>query len=166
MRLRLGGVRGSWATVGALAVGVAAMFYASTVSSQPTTGEPVTQRVRELEARIARLELRLLAMERVIDNDAEVGSVKAFPSEDVLGYGACDPPIVRDASGRRLLKAGCEAHAGNDPCDPAFVLDGEGIKSLRPGCEHVQLSTPCSPPYWIDDQGHRVVRRECLDVGY
>jgi hypothetical protein len=167
MRVRLGDGRGRWAMAGALGAGVAAMLYASTVSSQPTVGGSVPQRVRELEARIARLELRLLAMERIIDQGVEPGSVKAFPSgDDDLGYAACDPPVIEDANGRRLLKAGCESHVGNDPCDPAFSVDHEGIKSLRPGCEHVAISAPCSPPYWIDEGGHRVIRRECLDVGY
>ncbi len=166
MQTGKGQARSRWIWAGALAVGSVAMFSASSGFSQPAVGGMVPERVRELEARVARLELRLLAMERVMDQEVEPRSVKAFPAEDELGYEACDPPIVRDGRGQRLLKAGCEAHGGANPCDPPLLVDEEGIKTVRPGCEYVHPTAPCSPPYLIDANGQRVIRRECLDVGY
>jgi hypothetical protein len=167
MRLGIVGPRARWATLGGTAAGIAALLYASTVLSQPTTGGPVPQRVRELEERVAKLELRLLAVERALDEEVSKNSaVASFDDDDQLGYSACDPPFVFDAEGSKLLKAGCEAHGNSDPCDPPFIVDAEGIKTLRAGCVDVPESTPCDPPYSIDRDGFRVLRRGCLDVGY
>lgn len=133
---------------------------------------PVANQVRELEARVARLELRIHEVERMLEKappSSSLGpetSVKAFPLGPELGYSACDPPFVRDAFGVKLLKAGCEFHATGDRCDPLYVVDRAGIKTRRPGCEQAAPQVSCDPPYVVDGQGTRVVRRECLDVGY
>jgi len=153
--------------LGTAAVAVA-LFSASSVLSQPSAGSwgPVAERVRELEARVARLELRLIEAERLLESRATPAAVKAFPSAIDLGYESCDPPTVVDPFGTRLLKAGCELHVQGDPCQPALVIDRAGVRSPRPGCERVQAGTACDPPFVTDASGARIVRRECLDVGY
>ncbi|GEM_PF-3732855 len=153
--------------LGTAAVAVA-LFSASSVLSQPSAGSwgPVAERVRELEARVARLELRLIDAERLLESRAAPAAVKAFPSAMDLGYESCDPPTVVDPFGTRLLKAGCERHVQGDPCQPALVVDRAGVRSPRPGCEHLVTGTVCDPPFVTDPSGARIVRRECLDVGY
>lgn len=153
--------------LGTAAVAVA-LFSATSVLSQPGSGSwgPVAERVRELEARMARLELRLIKAERLLEARVTPAAVKAFPATPELGYESCDPPYVVDAFGTQLLKAGCEFHAQGDPCQPAFVIDRAGVRSRRPGCERELAGSACDPPFVTDANGGRVVRRECLDVGY
>lgn len=126
----------------------------------------MAERVRELEARVARLELRLIEAERMLEARVTPAAMKAYPATPELGYEACDPPYVVDALGTQLLKAGCELHAQGDPCQPAYVIDRAGIRTRRPGCEGVLTGSACDPPFVTDANGGRVVRRECLDVGY
>jgi hypothetical protein len=123
-----------------------ALFSASSVLSQPSAGSwgPVAERVRELEARVARLELRLIDAERLLESRAAPAAVKAFPSAMDLGYESCDPPTVVDPFGTRLLKAAVNVTSRAIRASRPGGRSG-GVRSPRPGCEHL-VTGPCAIP--------------------